>query len=216
MCTEEVNMFEPTSLVLFFVASWALILTPGPDMIYVITRGIAQGRRAGVISALGVTMGILVHRLFAAFGLAVVLQTSSLAFLIVKYAGAAYLVYLGVKALKDTDNFVIQAQRPVLRVRALFWQGVISNVTNPKIALFFLAFLPQFVHRDAGYVPLQMLMFGLLFAGFGVVFLGVVGWSAGGIGRWLTRKPRYVSMIRWLTGGVLIGLGVRLAFVERR
>ncbi len=209
-------MFDPTSLALFFVASWALILTPGPDMLYVITRGIAQGRRAGVISALGVTTGILIHTLLAAFGLAVVLQTSTLAFLIVKYVGAAYLIYLGVKALKDTGTFVIQTERPVLRMRTLFWQGVISNVTNPKIALFFLAFLPQFVHRDTGYVALQMLVFGLLFAGFGVVFLSIVGWSAGGIGRWLAHKPRYVSTIRYLTGGALIGLGVRLAFVERR
>jgi threonine/homoserine/homoserine lactone efflux protein len=209
-------MFDPTSLALFFVASWILILTPGPDMLYVITRGIAQGRRAGVISALGVTMGILVHTLLAAFGLTVILQTSTLAFLIIKYVGAAYLIYLGVKALKDTGNLVIQTERPGLRMRALFWQGVISNVTNPKIALFFLAFLPQFVNRDAGYVALQMLVYGLLFATFGVVFLLVVGWSAGGIGRWLARKPRYVSTIRYLTGGALIGLGVRLAFVERR
>jgi threonine/homoserine/homoserine lactone efflux protein len=209
-------MFDMTSFTLFFVASWALILTPGPDMLYVITRGIAQGRSAGVISALGVTVGILVHTLLAAFGLAVILQTSTLAFLTVKYAGAAYLIYLGVKALNATGSFVIQTERQPLRVGAIFWQGVISNVTSPKIALFFVAFLPQFVHRDYGNVPLQMLVLGLLFAFFGVLFLTVVGYSAGGIGRWLARKPRYIGTIRWLTGGALIGLGVRLASVERR
>ncbi|MDQ5854571.1 MAG: LysE family translocator [Chloroflexota bacterium] len=209
-------MFDTTSFALFFVASWALILTPGPDMVYVLTRGMAHGRRAGLISALGVTVGILVHTLLAAFGLAVILQTSLVAFLLVKYVGAAYLIYLGVKALKDTGNLVLQTDHPALRVRVLFWQGVLSNVTNPKVALFFLAFLPQFVRREAGLVPLQMLMYGLLFAGFGVVFLSLVGWSAGGIGRWLAQQPRHVRPIRWLTGGALIGLGLRLALVERR
>ena len=209
-------MFETTNFALFFVASWALILTPGPDMLYVITRGIAQGRRAGIVSALGVTVGILVHTLLAALGLAVILQTSLVAFLLVKYAGAAYLIYLGVKALKDTGSLILKTDHQAVRVRVLFWQGVLSNVTNPKIALFFLAFLPQFVRRESGLVPLQMLVFGLLFACFGVVFLSIVGWSAGGIGRWLARKPRYVHTIRWLTGGALIGLGVRLAFAERR
>ncbi len=155
-------MFDTTSFALFFVASWALILTPGPDMVYVLTRGMAHGRRAGLISALGVTVGILVHTLLAAFGLAVILQTSLVAFLLVKYVGAAYLIYLGVKALKDTGSLVLQTDHPALRVRVLFWQGVLSNVTNPKVALFFLAFLPQFVRREAGLVPLQMLMYGLL------------------------------------------------------
>ncbi len=209
-------MFDTTSFAVFFVASWVLILTPGPDMLYVITRGMAHGRRGGVVSALGVTTGILVHTLLAAFGLAVILQTSVPAFLVVKYLGAAYLVYLGVKALKETGSLVIHAERQPRRVRTLFWQGVISNVTNPKIALFFLAFLPQFVQRDNGSVSLQMMVLGLLFAFFGVLFLSVVGYSAGWIGRRLARKQGYIRMIRWLTGGVLIGLGIRLAFADRR
>ena len=208
-------MLDMTGFGVFFVASWVLILTPGPDMLYVITRGIAHGRLGGVVSALGVTAGILVHTLLAAFGLAVVLQTSVLAFLVVKYVGAAYLIYLGIKALKETGSFVINEDRRSRRVRTLFWQGVVSNVTNPKIALFFLAFLPQFVHGETGNVPFQMVSLGLLFAFFGVLFLTVVGYSAGWIGRWLAQKQHYVSMIRWLTGGVLIGLGVRLAFADR-
>ena len=135
-------MFDTTSFALFFVASWALILTPGPDMLYVLTRGIVQGHRAGVISALGVTLGILVHTLAAAFGLAVLLQTSAVAFLVVKYIGALYLIYLGIKALRDTRSFAFHGDRQAVPVRAILWQGVLSNVTNPKIALFFLAFLP--------------------------------------------------------------------------
>jgi threonine/homoserine/homoserine lactone efflux protein len=208
-------MFDVSSLTLFIAASWVLILTPGPDTLYVLTRGIAQGKQAGVISALGVTLGIFVHTLAAAFGLALVLQTSVLAFLIVKYVGALYLLYLGIKALKDRSSLTLASHQP-RHLRVLFGQGVLSNVTNPKVALFFLAFLPQFVHPEHGSVPVQMIVLGLLFAFFGVTYLSVVGYSAGHVGAWIAQHPRALKPLRWATGGVFLGLGLRLAFTERR
>lgn len=209
-------MLDPTKFVLFVGVSWALIITPGPDMIYVITRGIAYGRRAGILSAFGVIAGILVHTTAAAFGLTLILQTSAFAFLIFKYLGAIYLLYLGIKAWRDKT--IVNFQAPVAGVssRALFWQGVLSNVLNPKIAIFFLAFLPQFVDKEKSQVTLQMVILGLAFACFGLCFLLVVGYSSGAIGGWFTRRPDYAQGLRRLAGSILIGLGVRLALTERQ
>jgi threonine/homoserine/homoserine lactone efflux protein len=212
----EAEMIEPTRFGLFILAAWALILAPGPDMLYVITRGIAHGRRAGILSAVGVVCGILVHTTTTALGLALLLQASAAAFLVVKLAGACYLVYLGIKSLRDRSAFALQNHIPVVSSRKLFWQGVLSNVLNPKVAIFFLAFLPQFVDKTGSSIALQMVTLGLTFAFFGLCFLILVGYFAGAIGAWLTRQPRYTNLLRWLTGGVLIGLGVRLALTERR
>src|SRR5215213_9938699 len=160
-------MFEPAKFALFIGVSWALILSPGPDMIYVITRGMAHGRRAGILSSIGVVGGILVHTTAAAFGLTLLLQTSAFAFLFVKFLGAAYLLYLGIKTWRDKSTFMLQTPTLAAKSGALFWQGVLSNVLNPKIAIFFLAFLPQFVDRESSNVPWQMAVLGLTFAGFG-------------------------------------------------
>ncbi len=209
-------MIESTRFGLFVLASWALILAPGPDMLYVITRGIAHGPRAGILSATGVVCGILVHTTTAALGLALLLQVSAAAFLIVKLAGAFYLVYLGIKSLRDKSAFELHNHTPSVSSQKLFWQGVLSNVLNPKVAIFFLAFLPQFVDKTNSHVASQMVTLGLTFALFGLCFLILVGYFAGAIGTWLTRQPRYTNFLRWLTGGVLIGLGVRLALTERK
>ena len=209
-------MIEPTKFVLFIGISWALIIAPGPDMFYVITRGMAHGRRAGIVSAIGVVCGILVHTTAAALGLTLILQTSAVAFLFVKYIGAAYLLYLGIKAWRDKSTFSLQSPAPVIDSRALFWQGVLSNVLNPKIAIFFLAFLPQFVDKRSDHITLQMLILGLTFAFFGLCFLLVVGYSSGVIGGWLTRQPQYAQFFQRLAGGILIALGIRLALTERQ
>ncbi len=205
-----------TNIMLFFVASWVLIVTPGPDMLYVITRGIAQGKIAGMLSALGVTFGLFVHTALAALGLAVLLQTSAIAFAVVKYAGAAYLIYLGIKAFKDTSSFRLEAKHEPVSYGTLFLQGMLSNLLNPKIAMFFLAFLPQFVNSERGNVSIQMLALGLTFAFFGLIFLSIVGYFSGRIGHWLLSRANIASNIRWLTGSVLMGLGVRLALVKQR
>jgi threonine/homoserine/homoserine lactone efflux protein len=209
-------MIEPAKFLLFIGVSWALIIAPGPDMIYVITRGIAHGRRAGVLSAVGVVGGILVHTTAAAFGLTLILQTSALAFLLVKYIGAAYLIYLGLQAWLDKSTLDLRTPASPVTSRALFWQGVLSNVLNPKIAIFFLAFLPQFVDRGSSQVTWQMVFLGLTFACFGLCFLLVVGYSSGAIGRWLIYRPQYTRSLQRLAGGILIGLGIRLAFTEQK
>ena len=205
-----------SNFALFLAASWILIITPGPDMIYVITRGISQGRKAGVISAIGVTLGILVHTLFAAFGLAIILRTSALAFLAVKFAGSGYLIYLGVQALRNKSDFALSEDKPKAGIRTIFIQGILSNVLNPKIALFFLAFLPQFVNLSHGNASIQMAYYGLTFALFGIVFLVILGYFSGSIGSWLSSKQYLAQKIRWFTGSILIALGLRLAFMERR
>lgn len=208
-------MLEPAKFALFIGVSWALILSPGPDMFYVITRGMAHGRRAGVLSAIGVVCGILVHTTAAAFGLTLILQSSALAFLVVKFVGAAYLVYLGIKAWREKSTFHLQVSAPTATSRTLFWQGVLSNVLNPKIAIFFLAFLPQFVNQGSSDAAWQMVFLGVTFACFGLCFLLVVGYSSGTIGKWLTHRPHYAQFFQRLASGILVALGIRLAFTER-
>ena len=208
-------MIEPAKFALFVGVSWALILAPGPDMFYVITRGMAHGRRAGIVSAIGVVCGILVHTTAAAFGLTLLLQTSAFAFLVVKFIGAIYLLYLGIQAWRDKSTFRLQTSASIPKSRALFWQGVLSNVLNPKIAIFFLAFLPQFVDKGSSHVTLQMAFLGVTFAGFGLCFLLIVGYSSGTIGRWLMDRPRYAQFFQRFAGGILIGLGIRLALTEK-
>jgi len=209
-------MIEPTKFALFIGVSWALIIAPGPDMFYVITRGMAHGRKAGILSAIGVICGILVHTTAAALGLTLILQSSAFAFLLVKYVGATYLLYLGIKAWRDKSTFSLQSPTSAMNSRALFWQGVLSNVLNPKIAIFFLAFLPQFVDKGSSHITLQMVILGLTFACFGLCFLLVVGYSSGAIGAWLMRRPQYAQFFQRLAGGILIGLGIRLAVIERQ
>jgi threonine/homoserine/homoserine lactone efflux protein len=208
-------MIDPAKFALFIGVSWALILAPGPDMLYVITRGMAHGRKAGMLSAIGVVCGILVHTTAAAFGLTLILQTSALAFLFVKFTGAIYLVYLGIKAWREKSTFHLGTSAAGTTSRALFWQGVLSNVLNPKIAIFFLAFLPQFVDKGSDRVTLQLVVLGITFACFGLCFLLVVGYSSGSIGRWLTVRPKYAQFFQRLAGGILMGLGIRLALTER-
>jgi threonine/homoserine/homoserine lactone efflux protein len=208
-------MFSTGELMVFSLACWALILSPGPDMLYVITRGISGGRLAGVLSAAGVISGTLVHTLFAACGLSIILKTSALVFMAVKVAGAAYLIYLGVQALLNKNLLSLQKGRSLERPGRLFIQGMMSNLLNPKIAIFFLAFLPQFVDPQQSGAALRMTALGLLFACFGLVFLIPLGYFAGRVGAWLVQRPAISQRIRYITGSVLIGLGLKLAVSQR-
>jgi threonine/homoserine/homoserine lactone efflux protein len=201
---------------LFLVAAIALVLAPGQDTIYVITRGIGQGKAAGVISALGVCSGTLVHTLFAVLGLSVILQSSASAFTAIKIVGAAYLIYLGIKMILSQEEFSLQPNRRKASPVRLFWQGSLSNVLNPKVALFFLAFLPQFVDPSLGHVSLQMFLFGLVITLMGVMWLSCVGYFAGSMGNWLGRSATASGILRWVTGSMFIGLGAKLALPERR
>jgi threonine/homoserine/homoserine lactone efflux protein len=205
-----------TNLLFFLTASLALIVVPGPDTIYVITRGVSQGRRTAMLSALGVSSGLLIHTILAAVGLSALLAQSAAAFQVVKYAGAAYLIYLGVKTLLNRQTFAGAGEPGPPAGRAtVFFQGMASNVLNPKVALFFLSFLPQFVVSGAAGAAPQLLLLGLTFAALGLLFLSVVAYFSGTVGDWIGDRPGFASGMRWLTGCVLIGLGLRLALPER-
>lgn len=203
-------------MILFLAASLALIAAPGPDNILVLTRGIAQGRGAALVSAAGASLGLVVHSVLAAVGLSALLAQSATAFSVVKYAGAAYLIYLGIKALVSRENFVVSGETATLRLQSVFFQGVASNVLNPKVALFFLAFLPQFAPPTAGSAAPQLLALGLTFALLTWAVFSVLAYFSGSLGNWLGRRPRYADALRWSTGIVLVGLGLRLALPERR
>jgi threonine/homoserine/homoserine lactone efflux protein len=207
-------MFDATSLALFMTATLALNLAPGPDMLYVSTRSLTQGRRAGVISALGIAAGAVVHTIAIASGLAALLRAVPLAYEIVRLAGAAYLIWLGVQALLAKSGPM--DGKPLDRAGewTIFRQGMITNLLNPKVALFFLAFLPQFVSAD-GPVAVQIIVLGCLFNLSGtLVNIGVAYLAASARG-WLTTGARVRRIFRWLTASVFVGLGLRLAIQEK-
>jgi threonine/homoserine/homoserine lactone efflux protein len=204
------------NLVLFLTASLALIVAPGPDNILVLTRGVAQGRGAALVSAAGASLGLVVHSVFTVVGLSALLAQSAVAFSAVKYVGAVYLIYLGIKALSSREGFAVSSEAAPVRLKSVIVQGVASNVLNPKVALFFLAFLPQFADPAAGGTALQLLALGLTFALLTWMIFSVLGYFSGGLGNWLESRPDYANVLRWLTGGVLVGLGLRLAFSDPR
>ena len=204
------------SLGLYIVASLALIATPGQDMIYVITRSLAQGRFAGVCSAIGVCLGILVHTALAALGVGAILQASEALFLALKLAGAAYLVYLGIRLLLGRDGAnLAPGSTAALSPLALVWQGVLSNVTNPKIVLFFFAFLPQFVDPASPHPTRDLVFLGVLYALLGLPVKCAVGLAAGSLSERLLRKPAALAWVNRASGAVLVGLGLRLAAADR-
>ena len=195
------------SLPLFIIASAALIVTPGPDLVYVLTRGISGGKQSGVVSAVGVTAGILIHTLAAALGLAVLLKTSAIGFLVVKTAGGVYLIYLGYKMIRNRGSIDLPGAGARIDTRKCFLQGFLSNVLNPKVALFFVTFLPQFVRLESGNHSLYLAGLGLLFALMTVVFLMLLGFFAGQIGTWLQKKKHLASHINSAAGSALVFLG---------
>ena len=207
-------MPEPTTLLLFALASVALVVVPGPNLIYIMTRGATQGPRVGLASALGVETGTLVHIGAAALGLSALLASSATAFEVVRYGGAAYLLYLGVRTLlsKDEAGPGAEASRPDLR--RVFAEGVLVNVLNPKVALFFLAFLPQFVDPDLGATTGQVLILGAVFFVIATVLDLLYMLAASLLGARLSARP---ALLRRLSGGVYIALAaVALAAGGRR
>lgn len=198
----------------YLFACMALTISPGPDNIFVITQGLTRGRKAAIITALGMCSGITVHTTAAALGISAIFYSSAAAFNLVKYAGAVYLLYLAWKALRNSSSLQLSAERN-LPATALFRRGFIMNVLNPKVALFFLAFLPQFVAPASGKIPLQMLLLGLIFMLQAVIIFSTIGWFSGTIGRLIAAKPRSARYFDWLTAGVFALLGVRLALTER-
>ncbi len=207
-------MITLTQLMLFAATSVVLIFTPGPDIIYVMTRGVAQGRRAALAAAAGFSLGNFVHIFFAVIGLSALLASSARAFQLVKWAGALYLVYLGVRMLRSKADLATGGALPPLQGRTIFVQSIIANVLNPKVAVFFLAFFPQFLDKQNGSLPLQMLLLGTLFVLLTFICFGLVALCSGAIGAWLQRKPSIGCRLGRAAGGVLVLLGLRLAWPE--
>ncbi|KAA0219403.1 MAG: LysE family translocator [Lautropia sp.] len=203
------------SWLLFIVASLVLIVTPGQDMILVMSRSIAQGSRAGVATAAGVSVGLLGHTVLATLGLGALLRTSEWLFFALKLAGAAYLVYLGVQLVRTGSRELVVAGGARRSLWRLFFDGALSNVSNPKIAVFYFAFLPQFVEPRAAHPTLSVFVLGLAFAGLTFLVKGPVGLGAGAVSGWLRSRPGALAWLHRTSGAVLIGLGARLAF-ERR
>ena len=201
------------SLGLFAAAAILLLLTPGPAVLYIVARSVEQGRVAGLISVCGITSGTFVHIAAAALGLSALLASSALAFAVVKYAGAAYLIYIGVRRILSRDD-APAAQMELARrsLGRLYRDGFIVNLLNPKTALFFVAFLPQFVDPARGAVAFQVAFLGVMFAAMGFVSDGVYALAAGTAGRWVKRNNHYLRWERYVTGTVFIGLGVTAAF----
>jgi threonine/homoserine/homoserine lactone efflux protein len=208
-------MPEAHSLLLFLTATLLLNLTPGPDMLYVIARSLGQGRLAGVVSALGIAAGCLIHALAVAFGLASLLLAVPLAYEIIRYAGAAYLIYLGVSQMWGRRAPQSAASINLAKLSTIFLQGMLTNVLNPKVAFFFLAFLPQFVNAATGGVTRQMLLLGLLFNFSGTLVNIAVALAASFAGARLQTRVADSAHFRWLTASVLVGLGLRLALSSR-
>jgi threonine/homoserine/homoserine lactone efflux protein len=208
------TVIELPNLPVFLLAALILLLTPGPAVLYIIARSMDQGRLAGFVSVISIEVGNSFHVLAATLGLSAILLSSALAFTIIKYLGAAYLIYLGIRRLLTRDHDREIAVLKQERLRRIFSQGVLVATLNPKTALFFLAFLPQFVDPSAGSVTLQLLTLGGLFVMMAIVTDGIYALLASTAGGWLKRNRSFLRAERYVVGSVYIGLGVTAALAE--
>lgn len=209
-------MLDLSTWGLFIAASLVLLLTPGPAVLFIVARSVQQGRAAGLISVVGIHLGTIVHIVAAAIGLSALLMSSALAFAVIKYAGAAYLIWMGIRTFmsKDLDPAMPRVRSEPLR-RA-FRDGFVVNLFNPKTAIFFLAFLPQFVDPAQGAVHWQILALGLTFMALGMLTDGMFAFAAGAAGDFLRRSRALQRLLRWFSGASFIGLGVSAALATRK
>jgi len=204
-------MIDSGSLAVFVLASLALLLAPGPAVLYVVARSIDQGRWAGIVSVLGISLGGWIHVVAAAVGLSALLVSSALAFTVVKYLGAAYLIYLGITTLMKPAQPVGDTEIVKMSHAKIFRQGMIVNLLNPKTALFFFTFIPQFVDPARGSVALQIVFLGSLFLFMAVVTDGAYALVAGTLGQWLKTNQHFLRIQKYLSGTIYIFLGVTTA-----
>ena len=203
------------SWLLFVVASLLLIVTPGQDMILVMSRSVAQGAAAGVVTAAGVSVGLAGHTLFATLGLGAILRTSEWLFVALKLVGAAYLLYLGFGLLRTRQESLALGSLPPRPLGKLFFDGAFSNLSNPKVAVFYFAFLPQFVSPGATHPTLTIFALGVAFAALTFMVKAPVGLFAGALSGWLRSRPSVLAWVYRSSGAILVTLGIKLAF-ERR
>ena len=200
---------------LFIATSLVLIITPGQDMMLVMSRSIAQGWKAGVVTAAGVSTGLLGHSLLAAVGLGAVLLASEVIFMTIKYVGAGYLVYLGIRLLLQGRSDIAVQGMAAVPMRKLFIQGAFSNISNPKITIFYFAYLPQFIPAGATQPTTTLFMLGVAFALLTFLVKGPVGYGAGVLSGWLRARPAVLSWTNRTSGMILVALGLKLALARR-
>lgn len=204
-------MFDVANLTLFISVTLALLVIPGPTVLYIIARSLEQGRIAGFISVLGVGLASTVHVVFAMLGLSVLLMESALAFSVVKYLGAAYLIYLGIQTLTSSDRVHAEQGIKEMRLSRIFVQGFVVNMFNPKTALFFLAFLPQFVDPEQGPVFLQIGILGMIFVGLAILNDGILSLVAGSARKFLSGRRFFPKAQQYISGFIYIALGISTA-----
>jgi threonine/homoserine/homoserine lactone efflux protein len=212
-------VFGTHDLWLFVLSGFLLNITPGPDTLYIVGRGSTQGLRAGVVAALGIGAGTLVHITAAALGLSVILAASATAFTVVKILGAAYLLYVGISLIRSAGAPSSSPGAVIARtasIRSIFVQGFLTNVLNPKVALFFLAFLPQFVASDAGSKPLAFLFLGVIFDFNGTLWNLFIAWSTARLSSRLTPSAAFKRWFNRCVGSIFVFIGLRLALVHER
>ena len=211
-------MLPTEHLLAFMLIATVLILVPGPSVLFVVTRSLTQGRRAGLATVAGNTAGVYVQVMLVAIGVGAIVQESIAVFTVLKLAGALYLAYLGVQTFRNRRSLAaaIGAPAPPKHVRRMLVDAFVVGVANPKVIVFFIAVLPQFVDRSAGSVPLQLLALGVIFCTIAVICDGIWALAAGAARNWLVRSPRRLAAIGGGGGVVLIGLGAGLAVAGRK
>lgn len=201
---------------LFLAAAATVTLAPGPDNIYVLTRGITQGKKAGLVATFGFGSGLVFHTLLAVFGFAAMIKATPIAYDLIRYSGAAYLIYLGVRTLRSGTVVHPDASAAWMAPRKIYVQSVIANILNPKVTLFFIAFLPQFVNLQAGHVAAQMLLLAGLFILVTLCIFGSIAFFSGIVGGYLQRNAAASLYLNRLAGCAFIGLGIRIALPASR
>jgi len=204
------NILDWSTLTLFISVASIMVFIPGPNTLYIIARSIQQGRLAGFVSSLGVQVGTMVHMVAAALGISALLVSSAAAFQVVKYAGAVYLIYLGIRTLLAKEK-IEKANLQRAKLSRVFYQGVVVNVLNPKTALFFFAFLPQFINPARGAVAIQVAMLGTILIFLGTLSDSIYALASGSIGNWLRGNLKFVRAQRYFAGTIYIGLGTATA-----
>ncbi len=208
-------MPEPSTLLVFLGACLLLFIIPGPAVLYIVTRSVTQGRRAGLISVLGIHLGSLVHIAAAIAGLSALIAASATAFAAIKWAGVAYLLYLSLVAFRSTGKSVAMEKLEPMSERRIFWQGAVVNILNPKTALFFLAFVPQFVDPALGNPTLQLVVLGAVFVIAGMISDGTYALLAGAAGDRFMRRPSWRRAQGYVAGTIYLGLGVAATVTGR-
>ncbi|MEX1125792.1 MAG: LysE family translocator [Acidimicrobiia bacterium] len=205
-------MPQSSTLLVFLGATLLLLVVPGPAVLYIVTRSVTQGRRAGLVSVLGIHLGSLVHIAAAVAGLSALIAASAAAFTLIKLAGAGYLIYLGIMAFRSAGKPDSPAGLEPMSTRRIFWQGALVNILNPKTALFFLAFVPQFIDPTLGNTTLQLVVFGGVFIGAGLISDGTYAMVAGAAGARFLRTDSWRRGQSYVAGTIYTGLGVAAAF----